>query len=322
MIDTMAATIGNGGSPRILRSGTGDIAAATPAGLRRIVVPVDGSPFAERALPVATWVARAFSTPMHLVEAVSRPAGTESAGHYLDELARRNAARSWDVAPGDDPAGAIIAATETDAPSIACMATRGRDRSATILGSVAASLLDRATEPVLLVGPDARPPCASDAPVVVAVDGANDADDAALVGVALGWATSLGTGVVIATVAEPVPGAFHGGRPVHRARGPADPEGYVAELAAELAGASCAVDTRVVFDPISVRDGLVRVVDRTAALLVIGSHRRTRPRRAMFGSQTTRVIHDISVPALVVPLDRGDRQPRAPATMARSRSSR
>src|ERR687898_440550 len=59
MIDTMAATIGNGGSPRILRSGTGDIAAATPAGLRRIVVPVDGSPFAERALPVATWVAQA-----------------------------------------------------------------------------------------------------------------------------------------------------------------------------------------------------------------------------------------------------------------------
>jgi hypothetical protein len=42
----------------------------------------------------------------------------------------------------------------------------------------------------------------------------------------------------------------------------------------------------------------------------------------MFGSQTTRVIHDISVPALVVPLGWGDRQPRAPATMARSRTSR
>ena len=50
------------------------------------------------------------------------------------------------------------------------------------------------------------------------------------------------------------------------------------------------------------RDGLVRLLDRTAALLVIGSHRGSLPMRPLFGSHATRVIHDIAIPALVVPL--------------------
>jgi nucleotide-binding universal stress UspA family protein len=162
-------------------------------------------------------------------------------------------------------------------------------------------VLDRAAEPVMLVGPQARPPPAGDAPVVVAVDGA--ATDHTLVAIARGWATRLGNRLVIATVAEPVPPSFREGQPLHRARGPADPEGYVADLAAGAADASCTVGTRVAYDPVSVRDGLVRLVDRTAALLVVGSHRRTRPWRALFGSHTPRIVHDIEVPALVVPLD-------------------
>src|SRR5918996_613548 len=196
MIGAVAATMENEGNPSVVHPGLGAVAVATPPGRGRIVVPVDGSPFAERALPVATWVARALETPIHLVEVVARPAGTEPAIHYLDGLARRSAAPSWDVAPGDDPAGAIIAATDADPPSIVCLATHGRDRSATILGSVATRLLDRTTRPVMLVGPEARPPCAGDSPVVVAVDGVDEADDAALVRVALAWATALATGVV------------------------------------------------------------------------------------------------------------------------------
>jgi hypothetical protein len=117
MIGAMAATMENERKSSVVRPGLGDGAVMTPAGLHRIVVPVDGSPFAERALPVATWVARALGTPIHLVEVVTRPAGTEPAIHYLDRLARRYTIPSWDVAPGDDPAGAIIAATEADPPS-------------------------------------------------------------------------------------------------------------------------------------------------------------------------------------------------------------
>jgi nucleotide-binding universal stress UspA family protein len=275
----------------------------TPLAVPRLVVPVDGSPFAERALPVAAWLAKEIGAPIHLLEVVRRRGGTEDAIHYLDGLARRYPVDGWDARPSDDPGAAIVAATDGERPSLACLATHGRDRSAAVLGSVAAAVLDHTTEPVLLVGPKARPPGAADAPIVVAVDGTPE--DTTVVAVAAGWAARLGRRLIIATVAEPVPGSFRDGRPLHRARGPEHPQACVAELAADVAGAGCAVDTRVVYDPISVRSGLVRLVDRTAALLAIGSHRRTRPRRALLGNHAARVVHDVEVPALVVPLDAG-----------------
>lgn len=273
-----------------------------PCPLHRIVVPVDGSPFSERALPVAAWAARALVAPLHLVEVVSPGAAPERAIHYLDDLARRLGAASWGVARGDDPGWAIVAATHLDHPGLACLATHGRDRSAAALGSVARQVLDRATEPVMLVGPKARPPGAGDAPVVVAVDGGPG--DPAVVGVGVDWAARLSRPLVVATVAEPVPPSFRESRPTRRARGPEDPEGYLAQLVAETVEPGT-VDACVVYDPINVRAGVLRLVDRTAGLLVLGTHRRTRPLRALLGSHAARIIHDVEVPTLVVPLDPG-----------------
>jgi nucleotide-binding universal stress UspA family protein len=271
----------------------------------RLVVPVDGSPFAERALPVAAWLAEEVGALIHLIEIADHGRGAESTMQYVGDLARRRGA-TWEVVPGHDPGAAIVAATDAEQPSLACLATHGRDRSAAVLGSVATSVLDHATAPVILVGPEARPPSARDAPIVAAVDGT--VDDAVVVGIAADWAARLSLRLVIATVAEPVPPSFRESRPLHRARGPDDPEGYLARLASAVAETGVSVDTQVVYDPISVRGGLLRLVDRTAALLVIGSHRHTRPLRALRGSNVARVVHDLEVPALVVPLHGGSRQ--------------
>ena len=264
----------------------------------RVVVPVDGSPFSERALPVAAQLAQEVGAPLHLIEVVAKPRDAEGAIHYLDDLAHRYGAAGWDATRGDDTAHAILSATGGDSPGLPCLATHGRDRSNALLGSVASAVLDRTTRPVLLVGPKARPPCAGDAPIVVAVDGT--VDDGAVVDVAARWARALGRRLVVATVAEPVPGSFEPGRQLDRMRGPADPEAYVDGLAVDAKAP--AVDSLVVYDPISVRGGLVRLLDRTAGLLVAGSHRRTRPLRALVGSHAARIVHDIEVPALVVPL--------------------
>jgi nucleotide-binding universal stress UspA family protein len=102
-----------------------------------------------------------------------------------------------------------------------------------------------------------------------------------------------------------VPGSFREGRPLHRGWGPEDPEAYVAQLATDAAETGCTVDPRVVYDPIGVRDRVVQFVDRTTALLVLGTHRRARPMRALRGSHAARVVHDVEVPALVVPLVSG-----------------
>jgi nucleotide-binding universal stress UspA family protein len=63
----------------------------------------------------------------------------------------------------------------------------------------------------------------------------------------------------------------------------------------------------VAYDPINVRHGLIRILDRTAALVVLGSQRRTVPVRLLLGRHAARIVHDVAVPAVVVPLDAGSR---------------
>jgi nucleotide-binding universal stress UspA family protein len=228
----------------------------------------------------------------------------ESAIHYLDDLAHRYGAASWSIARGDDPGAAIVIGTRLNR-DLACLATHGRDRSAAVLGSVAKEVLDRTTDPVMLVGPKARPPCAGDAPVVVAADGGPG--DPAVVAVGVEWAARLERPLVVAMVAEPVRGSFRESMPLLRhAWGPEDAEAYVARLAIDASGSGTPVETRVVCDPINVRTGVLRLVGRTSALIVLGTHRCTRPVRALVGSQATRIVHDVEVPALVVPLDPQD----------------
>src|ERR687897_2497103 len=70
-------------------------------------------------------------------------------------------------------------------------------------------------------------------------------------------------------------------------------------------GAGVTVGSRVVYNPSSVRDGLVPLLDRTAALVVLGSGRQRGAGRRVLGSHAARVVHDTAVPALVVPLARG-----------------
>jgi nucleotide-binding universal stress UspA family protein len=277
--------------------------AVEPVEVARVVVPLDGSPFAERALPVADWVAAAVGADVHLVEIVSCDEDAEGAMRNLDSVAHRHHAAGWDVFQRDDVGEAVADTVNALPGGMACLATHGRDRSATLLGSVAASLLDRSSRPVVLVGPEARAVTAVDAPVVVAVDGTTRDD--ALVPVALGWAARLARPMEIVTVAEPAPTGYREGAAPRRARGPAEPEPYVASLVARTEGAGVAVASRVVYDPISVRDGLVPHLDRVAALVVLGSRHRLGVPRMVLGSHAARIVHDAAVPALAVPLPRG-----------------
>jgi nucleotide-binding universal stress UspA family protein len=273
---------------------------AGPLEVTHIVVPLDGSPFAERALPVAGWVAEGLGAGVHPVEVVQGDEEAEGAIRYLDSVARRHHATQWDVFQRSDVAEALAENVASSHARMACMATHGRDRSATLLGSVAAGLLDRSDRPVILVGPAAHAATAADAAVVVAVDGTRHDD--ALVAVALGWAAKLARRVQIVTVALPAPAGSREGASPREPRGPAEPERYVASLAARAAGTSVAVTSSVAYDPVSVRAGLAPLLDRTAALVVLGSRRPLGVRRMTLGSDAAGIVHDAPVPAVVVPL--------------------
>lgn len=174
----------------------------SPAGARpcveRLVVPLDGSPFAERALPVAAWLAGELGAALHLIEVVPRPGAAPAAMRYLDGQARRHRAPSWSVAAADDPVAAIVTAAEAALPSMACLATQGADRRGAPIGTMAAGLLARLSQPVMLVGPRARPPCAGDAPVIAAVEGRRR--DRAVLDVAAAWAACLARPLVVTTL--------------------------------------------------------------------------------------------------------------------------
>jgi nucleotide-binding universal stress UspA family protein len=304
-MESMIGSIADGTPPTARPSTDPAPFTAEPVEAGHIVVPLDGSPFAERALPVAAWVAGALGADVHLVEVVPPREGEEAcegAIRYLDSVSRRHRATSWDVVQDSDVGEALWEMLAGSPGRVACLATHGRDRSAAVLGSVAASLLARSDRPAVLVGPEGRAVTAEDAPVVVAVDGTGR--DEALVPVALGWAARLGRRLEIVTVAEPAPAGYREGA-ARRARGPAAPEEYVESLVARTGRAGVTVASRVIYDPVSMREGLLRLLDRAVALVVLGSGRRGSVPRLVLGSHSARVVHDAAVPALVVPLPGG-----------------
>jgi nucleotide-binding universal stress UspA family protein len=274
--------------------------AATAVDVTQVIVPLDGSPFAERAVPVAGWVAAGLGAGVDLVEVVGGDEEGEGAIRYLDSVSRRYHAAGWDVVQRDDVADALAEAVAGSATRMACMATHGRDRSAGLLGSMAAAVVDRSDRPVILVGPEAHAVTAADAPIVVVVDGT--ARDDLLMPVALGWAARLGRRVEIAAVARPAAAGAGGGTPPRHAGGPAEPEGYLASLAARAAGAGATVTPRVADDPAGGRNGLAPPLDRTAALVVLASGQRRGDSPPGLANGTARIVHDAPVPALVVPL--------------------
>lgn len=260
-----------------------------PVAVRHVVVPLDGSPFAERALPVAAWLAAAVGADVHLVEVIppGDEEGAENATRYLDSTCRHHHGTSWDVVPQEQVGDALAAEVARSDGRLACLATHGRGRSPTI-GSVAVSLLERSREPLVLVGPAARAVTASDAPLTVAVD--RTPHDDIVVRVALGWATLLARHLDIVTVAE------------ERGGDVPELEQYVRSVEARTRGCGVTVGTRVVRDAIDLRDGLVPMLDRTSALVVLGSHVRPGPGPLAPGSHAATIVRNAAVPALVVPL--------------------
>jgi nucleotide-binding universal stress UspA family protein len=135
---------------------------------RQLMVPLDGSHFAESALPVAFGLARRAGAGIHLVT-VQEPvpsfsydewenAAEEWTEHYLSNVV----ARAGEVAGGLTThlrTGRVVEALEEEAhergADLVVMATHGRGLlSRAWLGSVASSFIHHTERPVLLVRPE------------------------------------------------------------------------------------------------------------------------------------------------------------------------
>ncbi|HLZ09276.1 MAG TPA: universal stress protein [Chloroflexota bacterium] len=133
---------------------------------RQILVPLDGSPLAERALPFAQEIAAAGNARLVLLRAVSvsethpdeiattdHPAEVTEAESYLHDLAQRLSGVTTDsMVEKGDATVLVLAEIARRSVDLVAMSTHGRSGIGRwIYGSVADAILRHAPTPVLLV---------------------------------------------------------------------------------------------------------------------------------------------------------------------------
>ena len=302
---------------------------------RSIMVPLDGSPFSEQALPVAIALARRSAARLHLVHVRSGPrpvrgrAGVrcDPERDYLDAVAARvsdelaesvSFALLADTIAGvsysNPPRRAVADVLETyvreHAIDLVVMTTHGRSGiSRAWLGSVADSFIRQSTAPVLLVRPDGRPqPGAAARPgharhVLIPLDGSEAAERVIGAAVKLGSLTAARYSLLrvvtpLAVVADygPPSAIFDDPTLSDRRREAVE---YVSRLAERMSDEGYDVAGAVVIAP-SAAAAITEYADaHDADLIAIGTRGLGGPRRMLLGSVADKVVRTSAQPVLV-----------------------
>lgn len=247
---------------------------------KTLIVPVDGSVNAERALPVANVLAQRLESCEIVVVTVD-VATAHHRADYLHALAARYTDGPVTVRAechSGDPAEVIARITERDPDATVCMTTHGRGRfGAPLLGSVATEVLRAADVPVLLVGPRCHDAWWHEPARLVACWAGSDSD--AILDPACSWADALGMELSLVCVFHrlDVPSSVDPGSQFAPARARIDPAHRnvamvalrdeqpaltIAEYARRLPATLVAVTTRA-------REGIDRMILGSVALDVV-----------------------------------------------------
>ena len=253
-----------------------------------VVVPLDGSPAAERALTPALTLERRTGAPVRVLSRVLAD-DKEELTAYLAGVGRRYAEITdvdTEVVDRESIPDAILDGLRPG--SLVCLSSHGRGglvRAA--LGSITEALLRTLDRPALVVGPHAGR-ASLDGRVVAALDGSRESER--VVAPAIAWATMLHEPLWLAEVCE----RDHAAEVCDAVE-----SGWLAAVA-RAAG----VDGWDTVHDRSAASGLVDLAASRATptgLLVLATHGRTGWSRLRLGSVTAATIHDAPVPVLVVP---------------------
>jgi nucleotide-binding universal stress UspA family protein len=295
-------------------------------------VPLDGSAFAEQALPLALGIARRAGAALNVVRvhqpltpvyADSIAPGTcevearvlEQERAYLDGVAKRLTTASSVPVTSALLEGPVIAemlsghaaATKAD---LVVMTTHGRGPLSRFwLGSVADEMVRRATPSILLVRPQEAAPDFTAEPVLrhvlVPLDGSALAEEVLESAVALGGLMQAAYTLVriygpqIDTGLDPRSYATAAGSepPVERLR--AEAQDYLDVVAARLKGRGFSVQTDVAVGQHAASAILDAAQRLGVDLLALETHGRRGLARLLMGSVADKVIRGASVPVLV-----------------------
>ena len=296
-----------------------------------IVVPLDGSPFAEHALPCAAAIARAGRAKLRLVlvhQLPPPPSDRESLKIYTSlEVAVRKTQRAYlrevasrlrerwglqvTVVSPDGPIGPTLLRylDEVDA-SLVVMATHGRGAlGRALLGSVTDAVVRAAPIPVLLVRPpgDEPPPAEAWRPgeILVPLDGSALAESALEPAADLARLLDARLALVqvvvpIATSTDP-PLPFPSGYDEHLTEiRRAEAQDYLRDISERLRGEGMTASGAAVVNGSAA--GALADLARPgrAGLIVIASHGHGGLRRLALGSVADRLVRTATAPVLVV----------------------
>ncbi|MFI5053815.1 MAG: universal stress protein [Acidimicrobiia bacterium] len=251
-----------------------------------IVVPLDGSRFAERALAPAAEVARRSGARVVVLSARYGGVVVEPR-HYLEEAARAAGIVDPVLVVIDDrlAASAIVSVVAEIPDPVVCMTTHARQAvGQALFGSVAEETLRRVDAPALLVGPSMLEGPVSFEEIVVCVDGSVAAT--AIVPVAAAWARDLKLDITVVGVVEPGPES--------------ELAASVEAVARDLEAGSPRV-RRQILHAAHAADGVVEFVrERPRAFVALATHGRTGLARLTAGSVTMAVVHSAPCAVLTV----------------------
>jgi nucleotide-binding universal stress UspA family protein len=253
-----------------------------------VIVPLDGSDYALRAIEVGIRLARASDAELALV--TTRMTTAERAEPvWLSEAAEASGYERvrTEFYTSNDPIAAIEDCVARTDEATLCMATHGRGALGTaVLGSVAQRVIRESRVDTALVGPNFDTAWHVQGPLLVCHDGSARAD-AVLPG-ARRWALRLGVAPVVVHVAHPLD--------VPR---PAPPTKELEAALAFVDHRAPETALRVVTDR-HPPAGILGVADElSASMIALTTHGRTEDTRRTLGGVAGAVIHGAPCPVLV-----------------------
>lgn len=287
---------------------------------RRIMVPLDGSPFSERALPLAVALAHRSGAELRLVHILVPFANRvfiEAEGgdpEYLTGLARRIAEESGVRVEavrrvGRQAVGELSYYSAEEGIDLIVMATHGwGGLQRAWLGSVTDGLVREARVPVVAFRPGAEEGPRLDGKaieeVLIPLDGSAISEAVLSEALRLGGPDARYTLVRVVPVGPPS-AAISGTIELAYRQELLDAlrsgaEQYLADVAARLRAEGREVRTEVLLHPQPARAILDRAAEIGVDLIAMGTHGRSGLGRLALGSVTDKVLRGAEVPVLVL----------------------
>jgi nucleotide-binding universal stress UspA family protein len=289
----------------------------------RILVPLDGTPQSNVALPLARTMARESDVPITLLRVVPEPYSlaerttfdevATSLKQIADELAS-GGVRVESVVRRGEVVDEILLQCREQAADLIVMRTHGRvGLGRAVLGSVTQRVLAESGVPVLLLRPGGRR-ITHVRKLLVPIDGSPGG--AVALGTAVGLVKASGATMKLLQVAVPIPTYVYAGD-VYGGMGYIDPawdeemlanaRSYVEAIVKRLRDTGVIVDGEARQAP-DVAATIVAMADEVEAdLIVMSTQALTGPARALLGSVADAVVRSAHCPVLLVHRDENGR---------------